>query len=157
PTGRPRRPLRIAYLQRQRDREARADAWATVDAHHATERGGELLDDVEAQADAAAARRPAVRTLMEHLEDALQAVGVNALAGIDDLEVDPRAHPVGAGADRHRALLGILERVVDQIAQNHFQLAAIAAHSGGAVVRLPDERDAGLAPIDRQPGAQLVE
>src|SRR5207237_333436 len=96
---------------RQRHREAGTDADLARDANRAAEHLHEALHDVQPEADAAPARP---RHLAEHLEDVAHGLGRDAAAAVGDRDLD-----AAAGGRLRRegdvALLGELERVVDQV------------------------------------------
>src|SRR5256885_935525 len=127
---------------RDRYGEGRPAAGLAADIHFSAQEGGEMLDNVEPQADAAIKARLGTVDLIELFEDGGELLLGNAHAGIDDAELDPFLAPifVNVHRNRHRALRREFDRVVDEIDQNLFQFTAVGNN---------DDRLDGSIPIER--------
>ena len=113
----------LAALERQDDGEAGALTRLALDHDRATHQGRQVAADRQAQARAAEATRGRGVGLGEFLEQRLQLVGLDADAGVGDLQPQPPL-PVQIGDDADLACLGELQGVGDQIVED-------LAHAGG--------------------------
>src|SRR5436190_15996833 len=87
---------------RDRYGEGRPAAGLAADLHFSAEEGGEMLDDVKAQADAAVKARLGTVDLIELFEDGAELLLGNANAGIGDAELDPFLTSIFMKAHRNR-------------------------------------------------------
>ena len=93
--------------------------------------------DGEPQPQAAQPVALRIADLMELLEDAVEMFGRDADSGVLHLDGQPLA--IDPAADADRAGLGIAQGVVDQIAQQLHQQAAVGAQNGVAALHPPDQ------------------
>ena len=123
----------LRLLERQREPERRALAFAALDADLAVHQVDQVAADRQAEAGAAEAPRRRAVGLRERREQALSGLVRNADAGVANADVQaPRV--VHADGDDDLAAFGELDGVGQQVGQHLAQAVRIAAHGGGQAV-----------------------
>ena len=118
---------RFLSKERHLDGKDRALAWAGTDIDSVAQQLCQALHDGKTEAKALAALTRWIFELMELLENRLKLLFRNADSGIPNLDAQLVAAPPTAEQDL--ALIGIFDRVREQIADHLFEQARIAAHA----------------------------